>query len=159
MKILTLTVGISSYARSIFSVAIEAFIAETVLNGNANGCVVVFENGEDSTTVLCGFTITNGYAYSNMFRGGGITCINNSGPVLSNLIITKNQVDGDPHNNGGAGVFCKNKSNPILIDVKIVDNIARGSDGSAILCIDSTRILIKNTAIRLNRGTGAHSPS
>ena len=34
----------------------------TIIDGNQNGSVVIFENGEDSTAVLSGFTIMNGYA-------------------------------------------------------------------------------------------------
>jgi len=46
------------------------FISQTVIDGNQNDSVVTFENGEDSTAVLCGFTITNGKAE----EGGGINC-------------------------------------------------------------------------------------
>ncbi|MBC8402400.1 MAG: hypothetical protein H8E14_13000, partial [Candidatus Marinimicrobia bacterium] len=35
-------------------------IEQTVLDGNNAGSVVSFQNGEDSTTILCGFTITHG---------------------------------------------------------------------------------------------------
>ena len=36
------------------------YISQTIIDGNQNGSVVKFENGEDLTSVLCGFTITNG---------------------------------------------------------------------------------------------------
>ncbi len=49
------------------------YISQTVLDGFQNGAVVTFENLEDSTAVLTGFTITNGYNYNN---GGGIYCDN-----------------------------------------------------------------------------------
>ena len=35
-----------------------------MLRGSQNGSVVTFESGEDSTSVLSGFTITNGHAES-----------------------------------------------------------------------------------------------
>jgi len=40
----------------------------TIIDGNQSGSVVTFENGEDSTAVLSGFTITNG----STNYGGGI---------------------------------------------------------------------------------------
>ena len=39
-----------------------SYISQTIIDGNQQGCVVVFENGEDSTALLTGFTITNGYS-------------------------------------------------------------------------------------------------
>jgi len=39
-----------------------SYISQTVIDGNQNGSVVTFENWEDSTAVLTGFTITNGYS-------------------------------------------------------------------------------------------------
>ena len=38
-----------------------SFISQTVIDGNRQGTVVTFESGEDSTAVLTGFTITNGF--------------------------------------------------------------------------------------------------
>lgn len=63
-----------------------SFISQTLIDGNQNGSVVTFENWEDSTTVLTGFTITNGY--SN--HGGGIWC-DFSSPIIRHNIITGNQ--------------------------------------------------------------------
>ena len=60
----------------------------TIIDGNQIGCVVTFENGEGSGAILSGFTITNGSGTgSPNYSGGGITCINNSSPILNNLII------------------------------------------------------------------------
>ena len=55
----------------------------TIINGNQNGSVVVFDNGENSEAILSGFTITGGQAYD----GGGIYC-SSSSPTISNNIIT-----------------------------------------------------------------------
>nr|MBC8416171.1 hypothetical protein [Candidatus Cloacimonadota bacterium] len=67
-----------------------SYISSTIIDGNQNGSVVTFESGEDSTAVLCGFTITNcesgaGYA--------GIYCYFTS-PSLSNLNVTFNHDSG-----------------------------------------------------------------
>ena len=48
-----------------------SYIAQTIIDGNSSGSVVTFENGEDSTTVISGFTIQNGAGVD----GGGIKCI------------------------------------------------------------------------------------
>ncbi len=39
-----------------------SYISQTIIDGDSVATVVKFENGEDSTAVLCGFTITNGFA-------------------------------------------------------------------------------------------------
>ncbi len=46
------------------------YISSTIINGNNSGSVFRFESGEDSTSILTGFTITNGHA----LYGGGIFC-------------------------------------------------------------------------------------
>ena len=64
---------------SLFLVTGDTFyISQTVINGDSSGHVVSIING-DSTTVLSGFTITDGYAD----QGGGIVCAN-SNAILSN---------------------------------------------------------------------------
>ena len=89
----------------------SSYISQTIIDGNYNGSVVTFENGEDSTAVLSGFKITQGDAT----QGGGIYCYNSS-PNLCNLLIRGNQVAFF-----GAGIYCENSS-PILINMKIIEN-------------------------------------
>jgi len=55
-----------------------SYIAQTVIDGDSSGSVVIFMNGESQSSVLSGFTLTNGYAY----EGGGVY-IYNSSPLLS----------------------------------------------------------------------------
>ena len=59
-----------------------SYISQTVIDGDRSGSVVIFVNGEDSPTILCGFCLRNGSAH----RGGGIIC-DSAHPVLKNLII------------------------------------------------------------------------
>ena len=61
-------------------------ISRTIIDDNQNESVVIFESGEDLCTILCGFTITNGYSY----QGGGIKC-NGSSPCICYNIISANQ--------------------------------------------------------------------
>ena len=94
------------------------YISQTIIDGDNIGTVVTFNGGEDTTSVLSGFTITNGLGT----YGGGINC-QNSSPTLSNLIITNNIADGY-----GGGINCYN-STPILRDLVVDSNTANNSGG------------------------------
>ncbi|MCK4654976.1 MAG: hypothetical protein KAU01_11095, partial [Candidatus Cloacimonetes bacterium] len=107
------------------------YISQTVIDGNQNGSVVIFNSGEDSTAVLTGFTITNGYAIAN-YGGGGIY-LNNTNPKLINLIISNNSTIYD-----GGGIR-GNGSSPSLVNVKITCNSA--SYGGGILLCNSNSTL------------------
>ena len=80
----------------------DSFIHKTVIDGNQNGSVVTFESGEDTTAVLCGFTIQNGSGTYNLhnIRGGGIFCIY-SNPKLVNCKIQDNNAEF------GGGIHCR----------------------------------------------------
>ena len=69
----------------------ENYINNTIIDGNQNGSVVVFENNETNDAVLMGFTIQNGSGYNAVYTnyGGGIY-INYSSPNLKYLIICHN---------------------------------------------------------------------
>ena len=95
-----------------------SYISQTIIDGNQTDTVVKFIDGEDSTAVLEGFTLRNGYndgPVEYYSTGGGIGCKNNSNPTLKNLIITENR------SNYGAGIFCLN-SNPRIENCEIFDN-------------------------------------
>ncbi|MCH6574039.1 MAG: DUF1565 domain-containing protein, partial [Bacteroidetes bacterium] len=104
-------------------------ISATIIDGNFLGSAVSFENGEDSTAMIIGFTIQHGLAAS----GGGIYC-SNSNPTISNNIIvmnsafegggvscnganptiTNNTITGNSADSLGGGIFCGNGSNPVI---------------------------------------------
>lgn len=90
------------------------YISQTIIDGNQQGCVVVLESGEDSTTVISRFTITNGYSYLDSLRGGGITCVNSSAATLTNLLVKENLVKSINGPFGGAGVLIRENSNVII---------------------------------------------
>ena len=123
-------------------------ISQTIIDGNQDGTVVTFENGEDSTTLLYGFTITNGNAY----YGGGIKCRDYSSPGLENLIITNNNSVYS-----GGGLYCKNNSSPELEDVIIKGNST--SFGGGIYCDNDSNLYIENVKIvnnSSNYGSGIY---
>ncbi|MHC4212366.1 MAG: hypothetical protein ACYSWP_03225, partial [Planctomycetota bacterium] len=92
-----------------------------------------FHTGEDTNSVLDGFTITNGCAPGH---GGGICCIDSS-PMIINCIIRGNTTTKGDNNwayggdgGNGAGIYCRDSS-PRIINCLISDNIT-GDGGSGI---------------------------
>ena len=61
------------------------YIKQTIIDGDSSASVVVFWHDEDSTAVLHGFTITNGFTE----YGAGIY-ISGTSPTLEHLIIKDN---------------------------------------------------------------------
>lgn len=105
----------------------STYISQTIINGNEDGAVVYFQNYENSNTMLCGFTLTNGSGkvfYIEppssepyyIYHGGGIYCMNSS-PTLDNLIIENN------HSNLGGGLYLQNSSSNIN-SLLICNNLA-----------------------------------
>jgi hypothetical protein len=113
------------------------YISQTIIDGDSNYSVIFFTNGEDSTAVLVGFTITNGQA----MYGGGISCWN-SCPSLQNLYIMDNS--------GflGGGIWCYDDSYPNLVNVTIIGNSAYYS-GGGFFCQNSS-ISLENVTISNN---------
>jgi len=120
------------------------YIYQTVVDGDQNGSVVTFESGEDSTAVLLGLKIRNGYGGSYQYQnGGGITCKNFSNPQLKYLHITDNW-SGD-----GGGIYCLD-SDPILEHLLISENTT-GSDGyGGGIFFKYSNAVIKNVVIQNN---------
>lgn len=114
------------------------YISQTIIDGNQNRSVVTFSSGEDSNSVLIGFTITNGSAED----GGGVYC-ENSNPSLQNLSISGNSQTGTGSLNGGGGIYC-NYSSPSLVNVALISNSA-SSGGGGIYCYNSNPSLLELT--------------
>jgi hypothetical protein len=145
-------------------------VAATIVDGDTSHArVFSFLNGEDSTNVLSGLTITNGQAY----YGGGIAVSNNSSPTISYCIFTENTafVDGGgiwcnmnsvpqiencifSYNNAynGGGVACEDSSSPIITNCKFVENSAHVNGGGISLYAWSSPI-IENNGILENSAT------
>ncbi|NSW76715.1 MAG: right-handed parallel beta-helix repeat-containing protein [Candidatus Atribacteria bacterium] len=136
--------------------------AVTIIDGNHAGPVVSFRNGEGNTAVLEGFTIQNGKGTHT--SGGGITCINSSPTILSNVIISNSAEKGggiscsaaspqirdnkillNSATSGGGGIYCGESSSPVIKRNTITTNSAtHASNGGGIFCSDSTPIIVSN---------------
>jgi len=141
-----------------------SFISLTIIDGDSINTVVTFENGEDSTCMITGFTLNNGF---NEY-GGGIGCAFSSNPKIFNNIIKDNSADfgggiccyqSDPEikNNriscnkasisGGAIWF--NESNPV-VESNVIDSNNAGNLGGALFCSEQSNPLIKLNYINDN---------
>jgi hypothetical protein len=98
-----------------------SYISQTVIDGNEEGSVVTINSGEDSTTVLRGFTIKNGLAT----YGGGIL-VGNSTVKLKQMIIDDNIATDQ-----GGGVFIVQSNNVLIEDCQFSNNTSVSS-GAAI---------------------------
>jgi parallel beta-helix repeat protein len=98
-------------------------VATTIIDCQNKGCGFYFYSGENSKSVLDGFTITNGYGSDS---GGGVYCWK-SNPKIINCNITGNRAKYC-----GGGMF-NNYSNPTLINCNFSKNHAPDR-GGAIWC-------------------------
>ncbi len=118
----------------------DSFIHQTIIDGNQNGSVVTLDSGEDSTAILCGFTIVNGTGTMDLFNqlcGGGVFC-KNSSPYIMNCNISDNKAY-----NGG-GIFCR------YADIILANNIIQNNNiGGGVYCTHSN-ITMSNNTIRYN---------
>lgn len=111
----------------------ETHISNTIISGNDSGSVVIYNGGEDSTSILMGFTIKNGNANSSTnYNGGGIYC-KNSNPKLYHLIVENNVADSC-----GAGIYFNN-SNAICKNITLQNDSAK-IFGGGIYLKNSTQI-------------------
>ena len=115
-----------------------------IIDGDSLSSVIRFEdylNGIiDTTTLIVGFTIQNGYAHGDapFAWGGGIYC-NESSPVISNVVITGNSAER------GGGIYCV-YSDPLISNVTISGNTASVyGGGGGISCSHSNPVITSVT--------------
>jgi len=119
--------------------------------------VVIFKNGEESDSVLDGFTIKNGAGSRisvNAYLGGGIHCTGKSSPTIINNIITDNKVP-----NSGGGIACMYSSSPTIKGNIIKGNECGSHGGGGIYNYQSSpqiigNQIIENIASQNNYGDG-----
>jgi predicted outer membrane repeat protein len=133
----------------------------TIFNCTWDYCGFYFHSGEDTNSILQGFTITNATAGGGG-NGGAIICTESSPTIRGNIIVGN---VGRYH----GGIRCTNSS-AIIEENIIADNESqyirsrfgpRGSgDGGGIYCVDSPGVIIRNNIIVGNKadhdGGGIH---
>ena len=130
---------------------IDSFIKNTIIDGNKNGSVVTFESGEDTTAVLCGFTIQNGSGtyYSHNYHGGGLLC-KNAHPTISNCSIENNFTEQ------GGGISCVS-SHIHLRGTTIKNNYAEYNGGGILFWDNSSAIFDVNERCNIFLNYGSSS--
>jgi nitrous oxidase accessory protein NosD len=126
-----------------------------------------FHSGEDTASVVRGFTITGGYACAdegggailcvgsspaieaNVIKestaweyGGGISCWDYSSPTIKGNLIEGNSVERS--DSRGGGVSCYSYSSPTIVDNTIAGNTALWH-GGGIFCYYSSPAIVNNT--------------
>jgi parallel beta-helix repeat protein len=142
----------------------SSVVASTVVNADSLGRVFHFHSGEDSTSILAGLTLTEGFegvgsgigfgsssptimyniitGNSAEYNGGGIGCLDSAGfstPKIINNVITGNAAD----NGGGIG-FLQG------IGKMDISNRSAPSEGSSPTIINNT--ITENMAIESGGG-------
>ncbi len=123
----------------------------TIIDGNNTDGVITINVNVDSTTVIKGFTVQNGYKT----YGAGILCAGS--PTITSNIITNNTAHWMPLIGAeGAGIYCGNGS-PAIVDNTISSNYSELVGGG--ICCDyssSAKItdntIMENTAEELGGG-------
>ena len=100
----------------------------------------IFQTGENSNTIIDGFTIINGYSYQN---GGAIFC-NASSPTIKNCTITDCYAQWS-----GAAIWLQYNSNSLITACKINSNVC--AVAGAITTYSSSPT-VENCLLTDNRG-------
>jgi hypothetical protein len=137
-----------------------SYLQTTIINGSTpvnpdSASCVRFHNGEDSTTVLQGFTITGGTGTkwldehgAGVYREGGGILIAKCSPIIKNNIIKNNEAINITGISGaGGGGLRIGDGNP-----KIFNNIVMYNKGlyGAGIVLNYTGVTIKNNLICYN---------
>jgi len=103
-----------------------------------------FHNGEDSSSVVQGFTITNGFRYGEGTEGSGgaILCVDSSPTIRANIIV------GNTASAYGGGIYCYDHSSASVQDCVIGENIA--DSGGGIGCDYECYVAFENNVITGN---------
>ncbi len=118
----------------------------TTIDAAGTGRVVTFESGEGASSLLKGFTITNG----SVTPGAGVFCDNNSSPKFIDCVITGNDnVTGG--GGSGGGIFCRYDSSPTFVDCTISWN--RAGSGAAMYLYHYSSPTFTNCMITGNLST------
>ncbi len=116
----------------------RAYIDSTVIDGEDERPCVVFRSRETETSVLRGFTITNG----RQSFGAGIDCQDRTRPQLLDLHITNNHASS-----AGGGIYCTRNARPLIERCLIDHNTADAMGGGGIGILSNSFPIIRNCKI------------
>ncbi len=138
-----------------------SFISSTIINGSTpafsdTGSCVLIINGEDSTAVLQGFTLTGGTGTAwkdehstGTYREGGGVLVALSSPIIRNNLITNNEaVNASGLASGGGGGLRCGDGAPRILNNGIVSN--KGMYGGGIVLNYCSGAVVKNNIILHN---------
>ncbi|NNF05792.1 MAG: hypothetical protein HKN21_03440 [Candidatus Eisenbacteria bacterium] len=133
----------------------------TTIDGGKKGAVVRCASGERETSVIDGFTLTNGRGDIDFSarRGGGIFCVGST-PTIRNCWIVNNHTEGD-RAWGGAVYLTESGPGTLILEGNVIaDNSSYRVGGG--LCLLGDAIVRNNKILRnssLNGdGGGIYSP-
>ena len=141
-----------------------AYILSTIINGSQpiyadTASCVMFINGEDSTAVLAGFTLTGGtgtvwedeHSPGYWFTEGGGILIQYSSPTIRNNLIIDNEAIAMPSGvtSAGGGAIRSGDSNPRILNNIIMNNQGRYGAG---IVLNYSGAIIRNNIIAGNFG-------
>lgn len=115
-------------------------VETTIIDGGNKGTVVTLNSSETSSSVLDGFTITNGDAGTS--NGGGILIANTSNPVIKNCIINNNTAQY------GAGICVSDQSQPVIENNIFTSNSAESRREAAIYAIKKSSVTINDNIFK-----------
>ena len=125
----------------------EIYISNCIINNNTalhdgGGLKILVSNGSVLDTEIK-------YNQSGLI-GGGIICVNNSSPTITNCNISNNIVNGSsPIFSHGGGIACNDYSSP-LITYCIIENNSATFKGGGIYCLNNANPTINYCEIICN---------
>ncbi|HTY07801.1 MAG TPA: Ig-like domain-containing protein [Candidatus Edwardsbacteria bacterium] len=144
-----------------------ADIDSTVINGGApvhpdTASCALFISGEDSSAVLCGFTLTAGggtrwpdeHGAGTYREGGGVLVALCSPTIRNNRIVDNHTVGGDGLSGAGGGGIRAGDGDPRILDNVIEFN--SGADYGGGIVLNYCGATVRNNLIYRNSGGAAY---
>ena len=102
-----------------------SLISSTIIDGNHQLTVVTFNQNENNTTKLIGFTIQNGFynGGNSIYNGAGIL-VDDANPEISHCIVKDNYISWY-----GGGICIKHSTGAIINSVIIKNNYSEHHGG------------------------------
>ncbi|HJM48204.1 MAG TPA: right-handed parallel beta-helix repeat-containing protein, partial [Candidatus Marinimicrobia bacterium] len=139
-------------------VVIGADRETTIIDGDSSGSVVYFGSNAGMDTYFSGFTVQNGVGqainsgtHNNHNCGGGIVIGYSASPLLTDLIVQNNTVDG-----AGGGIFVEGNNAQLRLSNSIIRNNTAGhaEPGGGIQIDGGSGSFIHNVEVHDNFAAG-----